>query len=88
VDAVRTMFVYEDDGKLILGAGLAPEWFEKGIEVRDMPTLYGKICYKIVKKGDKIEYFLYGNAKPPKGVRFVLPKELRNCTVEEMKAGK
>lgn len=88
IDAVRTMFVYEDDGKLILGAGLAPEWFEKGIEVRDMPTLYGKICYKIIKKGDKIEYFLYGNAKPPKGVKFVLPKELRDCAIEEMKAGK
>ncbi|MFA5164399.1 MAG: discoidin domain-containing protein [Candidatus Omnitrophota bacterium] len=88
IDAVRTMFVYEDDGKLILGAGLAPEWFEKGIEVRDMPTLYGKICYKIIKKGDKIEYFLYGNAKPPKGVKFVLPKELRDCVIEEMKAGK
>ena len=88
VDAVRTMFVYEDNGRLILGAGLDPEWFEKGIEVKEMPTLYGKICYKIIKTGDKIEYFIYGNAKPPKGFKFVLPKELKGCSLEEMKAKK
>ncbi len=86
IDAVRTMFVYEDNGKLVLGAGLDPEWFEKGIEVRDLPTLYGKVCYKIVKKEDKIEYFIYGNAKPPRGFKFVLPKELEGCKIEEMRA--
>ena len=86
IDAVRTMFVYEDDGKLILGEGLAPEWFEKGIQVKDLPTLYGKICYTIKKEGDVIRYFIYGTAKPPKGVKFVLPKEFSGCKIEEMKA--
>ena len=86
IDAVRTMFVYEDDGKLILGEGLAPEWFDQGIEVKDLPTLYGKICYVIKKEGDTIKYFIYGTAKPPKGVKFVLPKEFKNCKIEEMKA--
>jgi len=86
IDAVRTMFVYEDNGKLVLGAGLDPEWFEKGIEVRDLPTLYGKVCYKIVKKEDKIVYFIYGNAKPPRGFKFVLPKELEGYKIEEMRA--
>jgi hypothetical protein len=80
------MFVYEDNGKLVLGAGLDPEWFEKGIEVRDLPTLYGKVCYKIVKKEDKIVYFIYGNAKPPRGFKFVLPKELEGYKIEEMRA--
>ena len=86
IDAVRTAFVYEDAGKLILGQGLAPEWFDQGIEVKDMPTLYGKICYVIKKEGNVIRYFIYGTAKPPKGVKFVLPKELSNCKIEEMKA--
>lgn len=86
INAVRTMFVYEDDGKLILGQGLAPEWFDQGIEVKEMPTLYGKICYVIKKEGDVIRYFIYGTAKPPKGVKFVLPKELSGCKIEEMKA--
>src|SRR3989338_4626737 len=86
IDAVRKAFVYEDAGKLILGQGLAPEWFDQGIEVKDMPTLYGKICYVIKKEGNVIRYFIYGAAKPPKGVKFVLPKELSNCKIEEMKA--
>ena len=86
INAIRTMFVYEDDGKLILGEGLAPEWFERGIEVKDMPTLYGKICYVIKKEGDVIRYFIYGTAKPPNGVKFVLPKEFSGCKIEEMKA--
>lgn len=86
IDAVRTIFVYEDAGKLILGQGLAPEWFDQGIEVKDMPTLYGKICYVIKKEGNVIRYFIYGTAKPPKGVKFVLPRELSGCKIEEMKA--
>lgn len=86
IGAVRTMFVYEADGKLILGEGLAPEWFDQGIEVKEMPTLYGKICYTIKKEGNVIKYFIYGTAKPPKGVKFVLPKEFSSCKIEEMKA--
>ena len=86
IDAVTTMFVYDDEGKLILGEGLAPEWFDRGIEVKDLPTPYGKICYVIKKDGPVIRYFIYGTAKPPKGVRFVLPKELSGCKIEEMKA--
>ena len=88
IDAVRTMFVYDDDGKLILGEGLAPEWFDKGIEVKDLPTPYGKICYVIKKEGDTIKYFIYGTAKPPKGVKFVLPKEFKGLKLEEMTAKK
>ncbi|MDD5072530.1 MAG: discoidin domain-containing protein [Candidatus Omnitrophica bacterium] len=86
IDAVRTMFVYDDNGKLILGEGLAPEWFDQGIEVKDLPTPYGKICYVIKKEGDTIKYFIYGTAKPPKGVKFVLPKEFKDLKIEEMKA--
>jgi len=86
IDAICTMFVYEDNGKLILGEGLPAEWFDQGIEVKDMPTPYGKICYVLKKEGDVIRYFIYGSAKAPNGVRFVLPKELSKCKVEEMKA--
>lgn len=85
IDALRTAFVYEDAGKLILGEGLAPEWFVRGIEVKDMPTPYGKICYVIKKEGDVIRYFIYGSARPPKGVKFVLPEEFSGCKIEEMK---
>ncbi len=88
IDAVRTMFVYDDNGKLILGEGLAPEWFDQGIEVKDLPTPYGKICYVIKKEGDTIKYFIYGTAKPPKGVKFVLPKEFKGLKLEEMTAKK
>ncbi|MDB6086243.1 MAG: hypothetical protein JWN43_4124 [Gammaproteobacteria bacterium] len=50
--AVRSLFAYEReaDESLILAAGLASEWVENsGVQVQDMPTLYGRLSYSLRK---------------------------------------
>ena len=46
--AVRSLFAYErtDDGTLVIGAGLAPEWTSgAGVRVHEMPTLVGPLSF-------------------------------------------
>ena len=48
--ALRSMFAYERDAdrSLVLAAGLAAEWIEgAGVEVRGMPTPYGRLSYSL-----------------------------------------
>jgi hypothetical protein len=40
-------FAYEDDGALILAAGVAPEWARGGVKVRGLSTHYGVLDYSI-----------------------------------------
>ena len=39
------MFVYEKDGKLVIGAGLDPAWLDQGVTVDGISTHYGVIGY-------------------------------------------
>ncbi|MDD5644772.1 MAG: discoidin domain-containing protein [bacterium] len=73
INAVRTMIVYEKAESLIIGAGLMPEWFERGIKATDIPTMYGKISYSAVKKNNQITFEFRGDAVPPKGCFISLP---------------
>ncbi len=70
----RDFFVYESGEKLILGAGILPEWTagEKGLSV-SWPTPYGTIAYKMlpVKNGWKV--LAEGDANPPEGFIFHSP---------------
>jgi len=46
--ALRSLFAYEraNERRLVVAAGLAPEWtIGAGVQVRDMPTLYGSLSY-------------------------------------------
>ena len=46
--ALRTLFAYErlDERKLVVAAGLAPEWTSgQGVVVQQMPTRYGALSY-------------------------------------------
>jgi hypothetical protein len=48
--AVRSLFAYEIEARrsLVLAAGLSPEWVEgAGVEVKEMPTLYGALSYSL-----------------------------------------
>ena len=48
--ALRSMFAYEreTDRSLVLAAGIAAEWIEgAGVEVRGMPTPYGRLSYSL-----------------------------------------
>ena len=56
---------YEDDGALILGAGIAPEWARQGVRVENLSTHYGLLSYEIA--GDKLR--IGGKLRvPPKGI--------------------
>ena len=70
INAIRAMFVYEDDldTSLILGAGLKEEWIDspEGISVSEMPTYYGDVSYTIKKSQNGYKIDLSGNIEIPK----------------------
>lgn len=85
---VRNMFVYEDGGKLILGAGIPKEWADSGKEIKaeDLPTYFGNISFalKPCAKGLKLE--VRGKAKPPEGFVFSDPRTGKVFTFSELPA--
>jgi hypothetical protein len=86
--AVRNMFVYEDGGKLVLGAGIPKEWADSGKEVKveNMPTYFGDISFtlKPYVKGLKLE--VRGKAKPPEGFVFRDPRTEKEFTFDKLPA--
>ncbi len=65
--AVRSLFAYErdTDQSLVLAAGLAPEWIEgEGVQVSEMPTLYGKLSYSLRRLDSKTVRFAIESALP------------------------
>ena len=73
VSAVRTIFAYELEGRLILAAGIDPEWAAGGITVKNLPTLYNDINYNIKDEDGIINIDISGKAEPPEGFILVLP---------------
>ncbi len=76
--AIRTMFAYEreEDGSLVLGAGIPFEWLAGGLEVgvENLPTYHGKISYKVRLMGkDRLRLSLKGDLTMPPGGIVVLP---------------
>jgi Bacterial alpha-L-rhamnosidase 6 hairpin glycosidase domain len=65
IDAVRALFVYEndDDSSLVLGAGIKEEWLnsENGVSFDNLPTYYGTVSYSIKKSNDRIVVELNNN---------------------------
>ena len=53
VDAVRALFVYEneDDSSLVIGAGIQEAWLnsKNGISIKNLPTFFGPISYSVKK---------------------------------------
>lgn len=87
INAVRAMFVYENDfdTSLILGAGLKEEWIDspEGITVSQLPTYYGDISYTIIKNFHSYELNIFGSLNLPDGkiifknFKSDLPKEIQ-----------
>ncbi len=69
INAVRSMFVYEneEDSSLVIGAALYDDWinYKNGISVENLPTFYGEISYRIKKENKKFEIDVYGNLNLP-----------------------
>ena len=74
INAVRSFFVYEKDGRLILGRGVIEDWLSDGISVKNLPTYYGNINYTIKKESeDALKVKIWGDVLPPNGFIFKSP---------------
>ncbi len=71
INAVRTMFVYENeyDQTLVLAAALYQDWIDspEGMSVSNLPTYYGEVSYAIKKDGDRYLFSISGNLNLPEG---------------------
>lgn len=71
INAIRTMFVYENeyDSSLVIGSALYDEWIKskKGISVENLPTFYGEISYSIKKYKNKFDISIFGDLNIPAG---------------------
>lgn len=70
INAVRSMFVYEDeyDQSLVLAAALYQDWIDSpnGVSIEHLPTYYGEVSYSIKNKNEKYSFSIYGDVKLPK----------------------
>jgi hypothetical protein len=74
INAIRTMFVYEDeaDQALVLGAGLYQDWIDApgGMSVEHLPTYYGEVSYAIKRDGSRYTFSITGEVRlPANGVK-------------------
>lgn len=84
--ALRSMFAYELEAEqsLILGAGLAAEWIEgAGVQVTDMPTLYGRLAYSLRRvDAHTLRFVVDGTIKAKIVLRPPLAATLRSVTID------
>lgn len=80
---MRDCLVHEDTDRLVLLAGISPDWFEGGRawEAAGLPTWYGLFSirwdYRGLVGGKKLaKLSLTGEANPPGGFRLVLPETI------------
>ncbi|HEX6095109.1 MAG TPA: hypothetical protein VF432_02205 [Thermoanaerobaculia bacterium] len=76
-------FAYEDDGALILAAGIAPEWARQGVRVENLSTHYGRLTYAIDGNRLRIER---GIRVPPNGIVVVSPYDGSRKTLRTVPA--
>jgi hypothetical protein len=82
INAVRSIFAYEDDGQIIVAAGVDPEWpAREDVQVDRLPTQYGTINYEIKQHPDMIAMDLDGKAEPPRGFAIPLPEAWQDLAV-------
>jgi hypothetical protein len=76
-------FAYEEEGALIVGAGIAPEWANAGLRVENLSTHYGLLSYSIAGKKLRIEG---GLRLPPNGIVVVSPFDGTRTTLRALPA--
>jgi hypothetical protein len=74
INAVRAMFVYENDESLVVGAGLKDDWVLHGLSVENLPVHSGTLSYSIARSGSSdITVRLQGSVD---GMRILIPTGL------------
>jgi GH15 family glucan-1,4-alpha-glucosidase len=81
MNALRASLLYEDENRIVLGAGIPPAWLGPGKElsIDSARTFFGELSYSVdcSKNGKQISIRLTGTARPPEGyiLRFPLKRE-------------
>lgn len=75
INSFRSLFVYEKDGRLVLGHGIPQKWLlsKEGVSIGNFPTYYGTISYSIKEEKGGLRIKVSGKARPPEGFVFILP---------------
>ncbi len=85
INSFRSLFVYEKDGRLVLGHGIPQKWIsdKEGISIENFPTYYGNLSYIIKKENGILKIKVFGQALPSKGFVFKLPleEEIKEVTI-------
>ena len=71
INAVRSMFVYENeyDHTLVIAAALYRDWIDApgGMSVSNLPTYYGDISYSVRKEDNTYRFSITGDLNLPAG---------------------
>ncbi|NLG33926.1 MAG: hypothetical protein GX548_01085 [Lentisphaerae bacterium] len=81
VNAVRSLFVFEDNEALVLAGGIDPAWLDPGVSVKNLPTPYGSVGYRMCLTNGVLHIDLSGRAHPPGGIRIPLPDSLAGAEI-------
>jgi hypothetical protein len=75
INAVRSIFAFEHDARIVMAAGIDPTWPAKGgVNVSKLPTQYGTLTYAINDTEQGIVIDVRGKAVPPQGFEIPLPE--------------
>lgn len=79
INATRALFLYEENDRLILGAGIDPAWLNKGVRVTNLPTRFGTVAYSLQCQAKTCALEVSGTAAPKGGIIFKLPAGLKTA---------
>lgn len=82
INAVRSIFAYEQRDSLVLAAGIDPKWLEQGVRVKNLPTQFGVVNYEMKRQDAGVIISVDGKAVPPGGFVIPLPESLAGMSVE------
>ncbi|MFC1636547.1 hypothetical protein ACFL5Z_17080 [Planctomycetota bacterium] len=76
---MRDCLVYEQNGRLVLLAGVSPDWFRdtKGITIKNLPTYFGKLDLRLKTTSQGAILELGSQIRPPGGFVLRLPSTLK-----------
>ncbi len=69
LNAIRSMFVYEDesDQSLVVASAIYQDWIDSpdGMSIENLPTYYGEISYAIKRDKNRYRFAITGEARLP-----------------------
>jgi hypothetical protein len=87
-DFIRSMidfFVYENEDKLVLAAGVTERWLAQGVHISGLHTHYGVLGYSMTRDGDAVRVRIDGGLTVPSGgIVVVSPLDGRQTVVRKV----